>query len=291
MTSVLVLGAFGQVGRELLRQAPSRAIDAIPAGRFGVPAQFAFDLSSPETIRPVIEVARCDVTFLVAAPTDVAWCEANPIEAHRMIVGAAQVAADAARQSRSALVFFSTDYVFDGANGPSGESDPVCPLNVYGRTKLDAETIVLDANSDNVVVRTCQVFGPDPRRMNFVLRVADRLAGKDSVAAPDDLFGTPTFAPDLVSRVFELVASGASGAWHVAGSAYLSRYELAVAVARVYHLDPALVYAVRWDQAHDPVNRPRRGGLRNDRLAATGVPEMTPLDDALAQLRDYPGVR
>jgi dTDP-4-dehydrorhamnose reductase len=291
MTSVLVLGASGQVGRELLRQARIQSIDAIAAGRAGVPTQFRFDLSSPHTIRPVIELTRCEVTFLVAAPTNVAWCEANPLEAHRMIVGGAGVAADAARQSRSALVFFSTDYVFGGANGPSGESDPVGPLNVYGRSKLEAETIVLDANPDNLVVRTCQVFGPDPRRMNFVLRVADRLAGKNSVAAADDLFGTPTFSPDLVSRVFELVASGASGAWHVAGSAYLSRYELAVAVARVYHLDPALVYAVPWDQAHDPVNRPRRGGLRNDRLAARGVPEMTPLNDALAKLRDYPGVR
>ncbi len=206
-----------------------------------------------------------------------------------MLVDATRAASEACHRVGSRLVFFSTDYVFDGSNGPFGEADPVGPLNVYGQHKLEAEGIVLVASQGNLVIRTCQVFGLDPRRMNFVLRTADRLAAVGDVEVADNLFGTPTFAPDLVATTFDLLLGASSGIWHVAGQAFLSRYDLAVAVARAFRLDPALVRTTRWDEAHDRVNRPRRGGLRTDKLNARGGPDMTSLEDALAALRDLAG--
>src|SRR6185295_6759642 len=95
------------------------------------------------------------------------------------------------------FTFISSDYVFDGIAGPYREDEATNPINVYGAHKLEAEAITLAADGANLVVRTCQVFGDDPRRTNFVVRVADRLRAGETVEAAGDLFGTPTYAPDL----------------------------------------------------------------------------------------------
>ena len=193
-------------------------------------------------------------------------------------------AARAARRVGASLTFVSSDYVFDGADGPYGEDDATHPINVYGAHKLEAEAAVAEAGPTNLVVRTCQVFGPDPRRANFVIRVADALRSERVVEVAGDLFGTPTPVADLARVVIELTLSRERGIWHVAGDTFLSRYELALLVADVFHGEPRLIVEVAADQMNDPVKRPRRAGLRNDRLAIAGLQPPGRLPRALAEL-------
>ena len=251
------------------------------AGRSGVDGSAPFDLSAPESVVGLIERIRPRHTILAAAATNVAWCETNPRESRVINVDGTAATATACREVGSSLTFISTDYVFDGTNGPSGESEPTNPINEYGRQKLDAERAVLGESDRNLVIRTCQVFGADPRRMNFVFRVADGLRDGVEVQAPLDLQGTPTFAPDLAAAIAELTLTEEFGVWHVAGESFLSRYELAVAVAGAFGLDATGIKGIMADQMDDPVNRPRRAGLRNERLHAKGLDWMTPLDRAL----------
>lgn len=196
--------------------------------------------------------------------------------------GTASVAA-ACRRFGARLTFFSTDYVFDGRAGPYPESATPHPINVYGAQKLEAEGIVLDQDARSLVVRTCQVFGSDLHRRNYVLRTADQLRAGETVRAATDLYGTPTFAADLADTVLELVHQGASGSWHVAGERHLSRYDLARLVAVAFGADEANVLATSADAVSDGVARPRMAGLLTERSDAERPP-MTPLGIALATL-------
>jgi dTDP-4-dehydrorhamnose reductase len=283
---VLVIGATGQVGRELVAELTRRPgpLDVVAAARSHPDPARQVQLERPETIERLVLALGPNHVILTAAATNVGWCEEHPDESRAINVLGAEAAALAARRVGASFTFISTDYVFDGISGPYGEDEPTNPINVYGAHKLDAEAAVMAADSANLVVRTCQVFGDDPRRTNFVVRVADRLRADQTVEAAGDLFGTPTFAPDLARALAELTLSRASGIWNVAGDTFLSRYELATLVADAFDCEHGLIVEVAADRMQDPVNRPRRAGLRNDRLEAAGIRLVTRLPKALADL-------
>jgi len=241
-------------------------------------------LERPDMIDRVVRAARPNHVILTAAATNVGWCEEHPDASRVINVEGTEAAALAAHRAGASFTFVSTDYVFDGSDGPYPESAPTHPINVYGAHKLEAEAAVMAANVGNLVIRTCQVFGDDPRRTNFVVRVVDRLRNGERVEAAGDLFGTPTYAPDLARALAELTLTGASGIWNVVGETYLSRYELAKMAAAAFGCERDAIVEVASDQMGDPVNRPRRAGLRNDRLAAAGLHPVRPLDQALAEL-------
>lgn len=280
---VLVLGSSGQVGRELVArlQAHPSGLVVVAGARSADDPELAFRLEDPVSIERIVRRAGPDHTFLVAAETNVARCEAEPEATAAMNVGGPAAVAATCRSVGSSLTFVSTDYVFDGTTAPSRESDPVNPLNEYGRQKLAAERAVL-GDPANLVVRSCQIFGADNRRANFVLRTVDRLRDGETVSVAGDIYGTPTYAPDLARVLVELTLARARGIWHAAGESYVSRYELAVAGASAFGIADPAIRAVSADSLDDGVPRPRRSGLRNDRLHAEGHASMTPLADALA---------
>lgn len=292
-TRILVLGATGQVGRAVSQVARVRnpQLALVEAARSSPDAALRFSLDDPPSLEKVIRRIAPRHTILAAAATSVAWCEANPEAARRVNVDGTEVVAAVCRAVGSSLTFISTDYVFDGTTAPSGEADPVAPRVEYGRQKLAAESIVLGTHPGNLVVRTCQVFGPDPRRKNFVLATIDRLTAGERVSVAADLFGTPTYAPDLAAMLLDLTVGGRTGVWHVAGASFLSRYDLALAAAAAFGVTSPALTPVRAEQLGDGVPRPPRAGLRNERLDAEGLARMTPLATALADLAEWDAAR
>ncbi|MGZ8527403.1 MAG: SDR family oxidoreductase, partial [Candidatus Limnocylindrales bacterium] len=257
MGRVLIIGASGQVGRQLLAELARRHehLDVVAASRSDPDATLRVELEHPETVERLIVAIRPDHVILAAGATNVVWCQAHPTASRTINVLGTAAAAAAAKNVDATLTFISTDYVFDGTDGPNGEEDATNPINVYGADKLAAETVVLAANPANLVIRTCQVFGADLRRTNFVLRTVDRLRRGETVEAAGDLFGTPTYAPDLARALIQLTLSRRTGIWHVAGERFLSRYELATAAAAAFTCKSGAIVEVSGDQMDDPVNR------------------------------------
>lgn len=281
-----MLGASGQLGKELVAELDRRPepLEVLAASRSAANPDHRFDLEQPESVRRLFRTARPEIIVLAAAATNVTWCEENPERSSSINVTGTRVVAEAARDEGALLTFLSTDYVFDGRGGPYGEDASTNPINTYGQHKLAAEGLVLGVSAANLVIRTCQVFGSDPRRVNFVLRVADQLRRNETVQVASDLFGTPTYAPDLARALVHLALARESGIWHVAGDSFLSRYDLAWRVARAFGVERASIEEVSAADMHDSVNRPRQSGLLCARLAANGLSAMTPIGDALAAM-------
>ena len=282
MSRTLVLGSTGQLGSEFVRQLRANGSAVVEASRGDV--EHPFDLARPRTVADLIARSKPDIVLHAAAAGSVAWSEANPDAARIMTEVAAAVAARASAEVGARLVFFSTDYVFDGLDAPSAEEVLPAPLNAYGHQKLEAERQVLGASSSHLVLRTCQLFGRDTRRRNFVYQVVDVLRADRRVAAAVDLFGTPTWTVDLARVTLALVTAGRTGIWHAAGEEYLSRYEVARRAAKAFGLDEAMITPSVAASLGDGVPRPTRAGLRNGRLHEEGGMEMTPLDTALEQV-------
>lgn len=241
------------------------------------------DVTNGEAVRHVLRDVQPRVVYFPAAEPNVDWCETHPDEAHALNVSPAIAALHATRGSGARFVFFSTDYVFDGERGPYVETDPVNPLSVYAKHKLEVEQNVLDAGE--TVVRTTTVYGREiaPGK-NFVLRVVARIKAGETVTAPADQISTPTWVDELAAAAVAVAERG--GIWHLAGPDLVARDEFARLVAQVFALDDGLVSSVTTAELRQTASRPRLGGLRTAKLtSATGV-TFLPLRTALEQFRD-----
>jgi dTDP-4-dehydrorhamnose reductase len=278
----LVVGAEGQVGGALLER-----LGATMCARTWFetpwPDGLRFDLADDDAAA-LIARTRPDVVFVAAGLTHVDRCESERDLAFRVNADGPGALAAAARAAGARTVYYSTEYVFDGRDGPYSEEDEPHPLSVYGESKLAGEHAVLAADPAALVLRTTVVYGPEEQGKNFVYRLAAHLREGTEIRVPADQVSSPTYNRDLASASVALVAQGATGIVNVVGPEILSRAAFAGRIARILGLDPGPIRAVE-TSAFGPgfAPRPLRAGLRVDRLAGRGIA----LRDVETALRDW----
>lgn len=203
MTPILLFGCDGQVGWQLQRSLS-------PLGTVTAVNHAQCDLASPDAIRSVIQAVAPKIIVNAAAYTAVDRAEAEPEQARAINATAPGVMAEAAKKTGALLVHYSTDYVFDGSKPvPYVETDPTCPLSVYGRTKRDGEGAVAAAGCRALVFRTSWVFGA--RGHNFVKTIL-RLAGEGrALRIVDDQIGAPTPAALISDVTGQILAASRRG--------------------------------------------------------------------------------
>ncbi len=227
----MIVGAGGMTGAELLRQARRKGWKCEGYTRSDL------DITDSFAVQAAIESMRPDIVFNTAAFTAVDAAESARDEAMKVNAEGAGNLARAAQSSGATMVHVSTDYVFDGrASRPYLPSDPVNPINAYGRSKLAGEIAVRDANGRSLIVRTSWVYSHEGR--NFVkamLRAAD---DRRELRIVNDQQGSPTSAADLARA---LLSAGESlndsstfaGTYHFSNSGITTWYEFAKAIFEI----------------------------------------------------------
>lgn len=216
----VVLGAAGQLGREVADELRRRGVDVLAADRRRA------DLSDTEAAAELAVRFGAAAVYNCAAWTDVDGCESEPDRALE-VNGMAPARLASALPDHCRLIHVSTDYVFDGrGRRPYREEDPTAPATAYGRSKLGAEQAVADAGG--LVVRTSWVFGPEGR--NFVSAIAARLGRGEPLRVVSDQVGCPTYAPYLARALVDLHAAGAAGIVHYCNAPATSWHGFAVAI-------------------------------------------------------------
>lgn len=261
---ILVIGADGQVGGFLLKEAAGRH-QAFGTSLLGLPGLPALDITKEAEVRDYFRDLRPDYTILTAALTHVDLCEQKPEQAEAINYHGPVHVARACRETGSGLAFFSTDYVFDGIAGPYGEEDAPNPESVYARTKLNAENEIREMLENHLIVRTMMVFSYLPGSVNFFMQVLDRFRKGEPIAAPNDQLGNPTHAVNLAAGVLELVESQARGVFHVAGTTWLGKADFARRIVEKLGGDPGSVRSLVTADMKQPAKRPLQSGLKVDK--------------------------
>ena len=282
---VLVIGGSGQVGGALVAELSARGHEVVATWRsVEQPGLIHCDIGEAAEVERVVAEARADWIFCPAGATWVDGCEKDPEWAQAANcdgpLAAARVAGDVP------FVFFSSDYVFDGADGPYHEDASTNPLSVYGRTKLAGEQALLALNPKALVIRTVGVFGPEAQGKNFVYKLWERLRAGKRMRIPSDQWGTPTYSPDLANSTVTLVQNGARGVFHVAGPENCPRTEFARIACESFDLDASLIDPVTTEELAPAAARPLRGGLYCDGLARAQIEPPRSIRDGLAAMRD-----
>ncbi|MCX8252515.1 dTDP-4-dehydrorhamnose reductase subunit, NAD(P)-binding, of dTDP-L-rhamnose synthase [Beijerinckiaceae bacterium RH AL1] len=265
---LLVFGAAGQVGRELMALAAAR-----DAGAIGLTRQ-EVDICDAAAVEAAVARKKPRLVVNCAAYTAVDKAESEPDAALAANGDAAGVIARAAARHGVPMLHLSTDYVFDGTKaGPYTEDDPIAPLGVYGRTKAAGEAAVREANPRHIILRTAWVYGI--HGSNF-LKTMLRLAGeRDRLRVVADQRGTPTATADIAKAILAVDASiargdAASGTFHFAGTGETTWHGFAEAIvaaqAEATGKRPP-VEAITTADYPTPARRPANSALNSTRFA------------------------
>jgi len=195
------------------------------------------DITVISDVLRALRSLKPDAIINCAAYTDVERCESEESLASAVNGAGVFNLGMAAQMQGSYFLHMSTDYVFDGKlPRPYRESDPVCPINAYGRTKLEGEeTLVYLINEKDLqcaVVRTSWLFGPHPTKKDFVARVAGTLQSNHYAFGVLNEFGCPTYSYDLADVLVEMVKKRQQGTYHCCNAGgFISRLELVETIA------------------------------------------------------------
>ncbi|MBI3548988.1 MAG: SDR family oxidoreductase [Elusimicrobia bacterium] len=283
----LIIGATGLVGGALLKEWRARpGWEVVGTWRTQrTEGLEALDVLNGGAVAEAIGRHRSQVVVMAASNPHVDFCETHPDETRGINVEAPVAVAKAADAAGVPVVFFYSDYVFDGKKNNYGEHDPTAPLNVYGRQKLEAERGIAAAASQHVVLRISGAYGWESARKNFVLQVVDRIRSGQRVRAATDVVYHPTYAPNLAPVLASILQAQGWGVYHTVGHDASSRYDFAVAAAKAFGLDPAMIDPIVLADLKAAAARPLRSCLRSDRLWAEARRDLWGIQQALTHMK------
>ncbi|HYF23869.1 MAG TPA: sugar nucleotide-binding protein [Caulobacteraceae bacterium] len=232
---ILITGATGTLGQAFARACDLRGLPYVLTDR----RTLALD-------RPISVERALDELEPSAVINTAGWVRVDEAEEAEEACMAANAVgpenlARACERRGVPFVTFSSDLVFDGEAGrPYVEGDPTSPLNVYGRSKAEAEARVLATGADALIARTAAFFSPHDVH-NFAVHTLATLSQNRVFRAANDCFVSPTYVPDLVDATLDLLIDGETGVWHLANRGRFSWAEFARTLAEAADLDPSLV--------------------------------------------------
>jgi len=269
-STVMIIGANGLLGQKLVEfLSRGTTNNLVLAGRSAAPSvtvpdavYVELDIGKKQDIRDAVTLHKPDVIINTAAMTGVDACEGEREQAWKVNVTGVENIVEAARRENARVVHLSTDYVFDGKEGPYSEEDRPEPINYYGRAKLASENHLRSSEVPFVIIRTMVLYGIAAEvKSNFALWLIRNLEERNPVRVVSDQTGNPTLVDDLAHAIISAVELQKTGLYHVAGREILSRYDFALKLADVFGFDRSLIQPVTTAELKQPAARPLKSGL------------------------------
>jgi dTDP-4-dehydrorhamnose reductase len=266
---VLITGSTGTLGQAFVRGCQRRGLPYVATDRTRLRLEDSDSIrATMAEVQPYAVLNAAGWSSIDGAEDHVHACmDANAFGPERL--------ANACKLRDIPLITFSSDMVFDGNKGSAYvETDSCNPLNTYGRSKAEGERRVVTAGGRNLIVRSATYFSPYDSS-NFAVRILNDLGEGIKIPEAGDCFFSPTYVPDLVDAVLDLLIDGETGIWHITNPARLSWAEFASTLAEHAGLDPGGVRVLSSQEMGWRAMRPvdvslssTRGGLLSETLPA-----------------------
>jgi dTDP-4-dehydrorhamnose reductase len=267
---ILIIGKNGTLGSAFARSCQTRAV------AYTILDRKECNICDEDSIREAIERYRPWAIINAAGYVRVDDAEKEFDQCYYDNTRGTQNLALATAQYGIKFLTFSSDMVFDGTKTlPYTEEDETAPVNIYGRTKAQAEVAALKANPDSLVVRTSAFFGPRDE-YNFAYHVRKSIVNEESIQVVNDVTISPTYVPDLTHAALDLLIDEEKGIWHLANHGELTWADFAYEIADRFGLNRKFINLVCNEEMNYPAKRPLYTVLTSNR----GI-MLPPLEDAL----------
>ncbi|MBN1481574.1 dTDP-4-dehydrorhamnose reductase [candidate division KSB1 bacterium] len=272
---VLITGCHGLLGQRLVKYAPPGcdvvATDVHKDSQF-IRAEIyrPCDLTVRDAVINLIDTVQPNDIINAAAFTDVDGAEEQRDLCWLVNVIAMENLVQAARRVHADIYHVSTDYIFNGENGPYREDDTPNPLGFYGQSKLAAEQVLKGSPLNFTIARTMVLYGvSENNRPEFVGWLIKKLRNNEPVHIVTDQIGNTTLNDDLARALWKLVRRSYHGVVHIAGREILSRYDFALKIANVFNLNVSLINPITTADFRQKAPRPLKSGLNVDKAIHT----------------------
>lgn len=268
---ILITGSNGLLGQKIVKRCLKHNFPFLATSKGenrnpDCPSEYyqALDITNQEEVRTLFEKHRPTAIIHTAALTNVDYCEEHPEDCELVNVTATKYLWEAAKNIEAHFELLSTDFVFDGENGPYEETDEVNPLSVYARSKVHAEKLLLeDANTNWSIARTIIVYGTGHglSRSNMVLWALEALPKGEPMKLVNDQFRAPTWADDLAYGCVEIVLRNQNGIFHLSGPKTLAVDEIVKEIARTLNLSTTSISTISSSTLNQAAKRPPKTGF------------------------------
>jgi dTDP-4-dehydrorhamnose reductase len=265
-TKVLITGGGGQLGNELTEILPKYFNVLSTTLKKTKTMPHALDITKFQEVESVCNRFNPDVIINTAAYTHVDNCETNKKQAHDVNVGGLQNIVKACSKN-TRIIQISSDYIFDGKNGPYDETDQPNPINYYGKTKLEAENILRGFHSKFLIIRANVVYSSKfDIHSNFVSWVYNSLQENLKINVVTDQISNPTNTTFLANAIVQCILLQTEGIFHFGSEDVLSRYDFAVLIAKTFNLNKDLIQPITSDSLKQKARRPNNSGLSTNKI-------------------------
>ena len=276
---VLVTGAKGQLGSDLLCELSKRNIEAV-----GIDIE-DLDITDAAATKKLIEginnKTKLDAIIHCAAYTAVDAAEDNEALVTKINAEGTKNIAEVAKTLDVTMMYISTDYVFDGeGKRPWEPDDKRAPLNVYGMAKYNGELYVEELVKKYFIVRISWVFGLHGN--NFIKTMLRLGKERGAVSVVNDQIGSPTYTPDLSRLLVDMIVTDKYGRYHATNEGLCSWYDFAVEIFKQANLDVA-VTPVSSDAFPVKAKRPHNSRMDKSKLTENGFKLLPTWQDALGR--------
>ncbi|MDP2638662.1 MAG: dTDP-4-dehydrorhamnose reductase [Candidatus Azambacteria bacterium] len=274
---VLIIGSTGMLAFDLVRVLKEN-YEVIGSSHTD------FDVSDYKKVKEFVEIHKPDIVINTVAYHKTEECELNPEKSFAVNAVGAFNAAKAAKEIGAKIIFFSTDYVFDGGKEYFTESDIPNPLNVYGASKLAGENLTRIANENHLIIRTSWLFGvhKSGKGNNFVTLMLEKVKNGENIKVVNDQFGSPTYTYDLALKIKELIDKNtSSGIYHITNSSICSWYGFAQKIFELAKLKPNLEQ-MKSEDSPSKIKRPKYSVLAGENLKKQAIENLRSWQTALS---------
>lgn len=282
---ILITGAQGQLGRSLQEVFRSRGFSYLAFTRKEL------DITNLSQVRETIMKNRVDVIVNAAAYTNVEKAETDSFKAFSVNELGAGNLAIAARECKSTLVHFSTDYVFSGFRNTPWPVDAVAkPLSVYGKSKLAGERIITLENPDSsLIIRTAWLYSPYGKNF-FKTILSKAIRENGSISVVNDQLGQPTNAKDLAIQVARVIENRTnSGIFHITNSGTATWFDFAVEIFKLNGSDIDRVKPIPSSEFETKARRPSYSALDNSKIFESSLITMPTWQDSVK--KSFPDIK
>ncbi|MBP3040660.1 dTDP-4-dehydrorhamnose reductase [Bacillaceae bacterium Marseille-Q3522] len=270
---ILVTGFSGQLGFDVVREGESRKFEMIGVGKEEL------DITKEEDVKQYVQQLKPDAIIHCAAYTAVDKAEDDRENCRNVNVEGTRHLAQAARETDSAFLYISTDYVFDGkGEQPFTETDPCNPVGYYGLTKYEGEKIVSSLLSKWFIVRISWVFGINGN--NFIKTMLRLAETRDELNVVGDQTGSPTYTYDLARLLIDIIVSKKYGIYHASNEGYCTWAEFA---REIFHQagKNVKVHTITTEEYPTRAVRPKNSRMSKQKLIDHGFQPLPAWQDAL----------
>lgn len=293
-TRILIIGSNGMLGQRLTEMFLSFPnIELLCASQeeksFIDNVQYkTLDITQKQRVKEIILDFFPDYVINTAAYTNVDKAESEKELTWKTNVNGVENISLYSWTIDAHLIHISTDYIFDGKNGPYLEDDKPCPINYYGRSKLASENSIRTSGVRFTIIRSNVLYGPNKfGRPDFVKWVIDSLSQGNEIRIVKDQFNNPTYIEDICQAINKIIEFKKEGIYNIAGPEILSRLDFTKRIAEYFELNKNLIIPIITEELKQPAPRPLKSGLITLKAETQLGYKPTKIIDSFAQISKY----